>query len=79
MRLRAKQREALRRRAVEKRSESVLLRDLIDREIPRGFDFDPVRHLMGSVAKLARTLEKKPLAETYSPARLALMRLADSV
>ena len=51
VRLPAKQREALRRRAAaEKRSESALVRDLIAREIQRGFDFDRVRHLVGSIA-----------------------------
>ena len=51
IRLPAKQREALRRRvAPEKRTESALVRDLIDREIQRGFDFDRVRHLVGSIA-----------------------------
>lgn len=44
-------REALRRRAAaEKRTESALVRQLIEREIRRGFDFERVRHLVGSVA-----------------------------
>ena len=59
IRLPAKQREALRRRAAaEKRSESALVRDMIDREIQRGFDFDRIRHLVGSVASPPRYWEK---------------------
>ncbi len=59
IRLPAKQREALRRRAAaEKRSESALVRDLIEREIQRGFDFDRIRHLVGSVASPPRYWEK---------------------
>jgi len=59
IRLPAKQRDALRRRAAaEKRSESALVRDLIDREIQRGFDFDRVRHLVGSVASRSKHWEK---------------------
>jgi len=51
IRLPARQREALKRRAAaEKRSESAILRDLIDRELQRGFDFDNVRHVVGSIA-----------------------------
>ena len=58
IRLPAKQREALRRRAAaEKRSESALLRELIERELQRGFDFDNVRHLVGSVASPSRHWE----------------------
>jgi len=50
IRLSAKQREALRRRAcAQKRSESALVREMIDREMRRGFDFEQVRHLVGSV------------------------------
>lgn len=61
IRLPAKQREALRRRAAaEKRSESALVRDLIDREIRRGFDFDRVRHLVGSIASLPKHWDKDP-------------------
>jgi Ribbon-helix-helix protein, copG family len=59
IRLPAKQREALRRRAAaEKRSESALLRDLIERELRRGFDFDNVRHLLGRIASSPRHWEK---------------------
>ena len=59
IRLPAKQREALRRRAApEKRTESTLVRDLIDREIQRGFDFDRVRHLVGSIASPPKHCEK---------------------
>jgi predicted DNA-binding protein len=59
IRLPAKQREALRRRAAaEKRSESALVRDLIEREIQRGFDFDRVRHLVGSIASSPKHWEK---------------------
>ena len=51
IRLPRKQREALRRRAAaEKRSESALVREMIDREMQREFDFDHVRHLVGSIA-----------------------------
>ena len=59
IRLRAKQREALRRRATaEKRSESALVREMIDREMQRGFDFERVRHLVGSVVSPRRHWEK---------------------
>jgi hypothetical protein len=59
IRLSAKQREALRRRAAaDKRSESALVRDLIDREIQRGFDFDRIRHLVGSIASPPKHWEK---------------------
>ena len=59
IRLPAKQRDALRRRAAaEKRSESALLRELIERELQRGFDFDHVRHLVGSVASPPRHWDK---------------------
>ena len=58
---RAKQREELRRRAAaEKRSEWAVVRDLIDREIQRGFDFDRVRHLVGSIASPPKHWEKAP-------------------
>ena len=59
LRLPAKHREALRRRAAaEKRSESALVRDLIEREVQRGFDFDRVHHLIGSIASPPRHWEK---------------------
>jgi predicted DNA-binding protein len=61
IRLPAKQREALRRRAAaEKRSESALVRDLIEQEIQRGFDFEHVRHLVGSIASPSKHWEKDP-------------------
>jgi len=61
IRLPAKQREALRRRAAaEKRSESALVRDLIEREIQRGFDFDRVRYLVGSIASPPKHWENDP-------------------
>ena len=53
------QREALRRRALsEKRTESALVREMIQREIQRGFDFERVRHLVGSVASPPKHWEK---------------------
>ena len=59
IRLPARQREALKRRAAaERRSESALVRDMIDREIQRGFDFDRIRHLVGSITSPARHWEK---------------------
>jgi hypothetical protein len=64
IRLSAKQRDMLRRRAAgEKRSESALVRDLIDREISRGFDFKRVRHLVGSIASSPKHWEKDPWRE----------------
>jgi predicted DNA-binding protein len=59
IRLAKAQREALRRRALaEKRTESALVRELIQREIQRGFDFERVRHLVGSVASPPKHWEK---------------------
>jgi len=50
IRLSAAQRRALKRRAAaENRSESALVRELIEREINGRFDFERVRHLIGSV------------------------------
>lgn len=44
------QREALKRRAAaQKRSESALVREIIEQELNRGFDYERVRHLVGSV------------------------------
>ncbi len=61
IRLRKAQREALRRRAVaEKRSESSLVREMIDREMQRGFDFERVRHLVGSVVGAPKHWERDP-------------------
>jgi hypothetical protein len=57
----AKQREALKHRAaIEKRSESALVRDLINRALRRGFDFDHVRRLIGSIASSPRHWEQDP-------------------
>lgn len=59
IRLPRKQREALRRRAAaEKRSESALVREMIGREMRRQFDFDGVRHLVGSIASRPKHWEK---------------------
>lgn len=59
IRLAKAQREMLRRRALaEKRSESALIREMIEREINRGFDFERVRHLIGSVASPAKHWSK---------------------
>jgi predicted DNA-binding protein len=59
IRLAKAQREALRRRALaEKRTESALVREMIQREIQRGFDFERVRHLVGSVASPSKHWEK---------------------
>ena len=50
IRLSKKQGDALKRRArAEGRTASALVRDMLDREIKRGFDFERVRHLIGSV------------------------------
>ncbi len=61
IRLPKTQREALRRRgAAEKRSESSLVREMVEREMQRGFDFERVRHLVGSVASPPKHWEKDP-------------------
>jgi hypothetical protein len=61
IRLSKAQRAALRRRALaEKRSESALIREMIDRQMQRGFDFDQVRHLVGLVASPPKHWEKDP-------------------
>lgn len=61
IRLAKTQREALRRRAAaEKRTESALVREIIEREIQRGFDFTRVRHLVGSIASRPKHWEKDP-------------------
>jgi len=61
IRLPKAQRQALRRRAAsEKRSESALVRQMIEREIHRGFDFERVRHLVGSIASPQKHWEKDP-------------------
>ena len=51
IRLPKAQRDALRRRAnLEKRSESALVRELIEREMKQGFDYEQIRHLVGSIS-----------------------------
>jgi plasmid stability protein len=61
IRLPKTQRQALRRRAAaEKKSESALVRELIEREMLRGFHFERVRHLIGSVASPPQPREKDP-------------------
>jgi predicted DNA-binding protein len=61
IRLSAAQREALRRRAAaEKRSESSLVRELIDRGMTGGFDFEQVKHLVGSVTSKPRHWDNDP-------------------
>ena len=61
IRLPAAQREALRRRAAaEKRSESALVRDLIEREMGRGCDYERVRHLVGSLKSEPTHWERDP-------------------
>jgi hypothetical protein len=59
IRLSKSQRELLRRRAAAgKQSESALVREIIDREMQRGFDFERVRHLVGSITSPRRHSEK---------------------
>jgi hypothetical protein len=59
IRLSKAQREALRRRAIaEKRSESALVREMIQQHLTRGFDFERVRHLVGLVASPPKHWEK---------------------
>jgi uncharacterized protein (DUF1778 family) len=59
IRLSKNQRELLRRRAAAgKQSESALVREIIDREMQRGFDFERVRHLVGSITSPRRHWEK---------------------
>ena len=61
IRLPKRQREALKRRAAaEKCTESALVRELIDREMQRAFDFQRVRHVVGSVASPRKHWEKDP-------------------
>jgi predicted DNA-binding protein len=60
-RLPKRQRDALKRRAAaEKRTESALVRELIDREIERAFNFERVRHLVGSIASSTKHWAKDP-------------------
>ena len=59
IRLSIEQRRALKRHATaEKRTESALVREMIQRELQRGFDFERVRHLVGSVASPPKHWEK---------------------
>jgi predicted DNA-binding protein len=59
IRLPARQRAALKRRAAaEKRTESALVREIIDREMQGGFDFERVRHLAGSIASRPKHWER---------------------
>ena len=59
IRLPAKQRAALKRRAAaEKRSEAALVRQIIDHELGRTFDFERVRHLVGSIASRPKDWKK---------------------
>jgi len=61
IRLPATQRNALKRRAAAaNQSESALVRQLIEREMERGFDFERVRHLAGSVAGGPKHWAKDP-------------------
>jgi predicted DNA-binding protein len=61
IRLPKKQRDALRRRAAaEKRSESAVVRELIEREMHHGFDFERVRHIVGSIVSSPKHWEKSP-------------------
>jgi predicted DNA-binding protein len=59
IRLPKAQRAALKRRAAaEKRSESALVRDIIEHGMDRYFDFERVRHLVGSVASPPKHWQK---------------------
>src|SRR5260370_38827566 len=61
VRLPKKQRDALKRRAAaEKRSESAVVRELIEREMDRGFEFERVRHVVGSIVSPRKHWEKNP-------------------
>ncbi len=64
IRLPAAQRKALQRRAAAaSKSESALVRDLIEREMQSGFDFERGRHLVGSVASDSPRRRKSPWRE----------------
>jgi predicted DNA-binding protein len=64
IRLPAAQRRALKRRAAaEGRSESALVREMIEREMNRGFDFERVKHLIGSVRTDRKRMRKDPWAQ----------------
>ena len=59
IRLPSKHRKALKRRAVaEKRTESAIVRELIEQEVERGFDFQRAHHLIGSVSSPPRHWQK---------------------
>jgi predicted DNA-binding protein len=61
IRLPKAQREALKRRAAEEgRTESALVRQLIERELDRGFDFERVRHIVGSVKSRPKHWKENP-------------------
>ena len=61
IRLSKKQRDALNRRArAEGRSVSAVIRDLLERETTGGFDFERVRHLVGSVKSSPKHWERDP-------------------
>jgi predicted DNA-binding protein len=64
IRLPAAHRRALKQRAAaERRSESALVREMIEREINRGFDFERVRHLIGSVQINRKRMREDAWAE----------------
>jgi hypothetical protein len=64
VRLPKKQRDALIRRArAEGRSASALVREMLEREVHRGFDFERVRHLMESVCIDRRKMRGDAWAE----------------
>jgi hypothetical protein len=52
--------ERKRSTAAAKGSGSALVRDSIDRKIQRGFDFEGVRHLIGSIASEPKHRENNP-------------------
>jgi hypothetical protein len=58
-------------RRSRRQSASALARDLIDRDLQWGFDFDRVRQLAGSIAISQWHCEKDPWRKTYPPAQLA--------
>lgn len=61
IRLPKAQRDGLRRRArAEKRSESALVREMIEGGMDRRFDFELARHLVGSIASPPKHWEKDP-------------------
>ena len=59
LRLSAAQRAALRRRAqAEGKSESAVVRQLLEQDLDRGFEFARVQHLVGVVSAPVRHWEK---------------------